>query len=209
MRKSVTLSLGILLLLALPLAAQPKMELTPFIGYTFGGSFDELGVSDATVESVNVNDSTSYGLIFDIGNENGAFEFTWSRLETDLEGRGGVADGLKVDYSQDNFQFGYIGYFGGDSPETKAFWTGSLGFTDFDVAGQSSDTKFSAALGVGLRHDFNDRIGVRVQARWIPSYINTDDVGVVCDPYFCYTVGDDNYLYQTEVSAGLVFKLGR
>jgi len=208
MRHSLLLVLGILLFIALPLGAQPVMEITPTFGYTFGGSFDELGLPDSVVESVNVNDNASYGLIFDIGNENGAFEITWSRLDSDLEGRGGAADGVKLDYSQDNFQFGYVGYFGGDGPETKAFWNASLGFTDFDIAGQSSDTKFSAALGIGLKHQFNDRIGVRVGARWMPTYINTDDAYLVCDPYFCYTVGDDNYIYQTELTAGLVIRLG-
>ncbi|MFA6957304.1 MAG: hypothetical protein WC538_15645 [Thermoanaerobaculia bacterium] len=208
MRQSLFSVLGVLLCLSLPLAAQPIMEITPTVGYTFGGSFDELGLPDSVVESVDVNDNTSYGLIFDIGNENGAFEVTWSHLSSELEGNGGAADGVLLDYSSDNFQFGYVGYFGGDGPETKAFWNASLGFTDLNLADQESDTKFSAALGIGMKHQFNDRIGIRVQARWIPTYINTDDAYVVCDPYFCYTVGDDNYLYQTEVSAGLVIRLG-
>lgn len=208
MRQTVFLAFGILLFIAQPLSAQPAMELTPFVGYTMGGGFDELGLPDAAVESVDIKDAASYGLIFDIGNRSGAFEVTWSHLESDLEGRGGAAEGVLLDYSSDNVQFGFIGYFAGTENSTW-FYNAGLGFTSLDIANQESDSQFSVSLGGGYKHMFNDRLGLRLQARWIPTYVNSDDPYVICDPFFCYTVADDNYLYQTEVSAGLVIRLGR
>jgi hypothetical protein len=208
MRQTVLIAIAVLLFITLPVSAQPVIEITPFFGYTLGGSFDELGVPNSVAGSVSVEDNTSYGLIFDIGNENGAFEVTWSKFDSDMNGHGGSAEGVKLDYSSNNYQFGYVGYFGGDGPETKAFWNVGLGFTDISVGGKSGDSRFSGALGLGLKHQFNDRIGVRLQARWIPTYVNSDDAYVVCDPFYCYTVADDNYINQTEISAGLVFRLG-
>lgn len=209
MRKTLLFILGITLL-ALPLAAQPVMELTPMIGYTLGGSFDEFGLPDSVIESANINDGMSYGLIFGIGSEANQFEINWTRHDSDVEGHGGQAEGIKTDYTNDNFQFGWTGYAMVDGP-TKPFLNVGLGFSDISIGGESGDTRFSWALGAGVKHDLNDRLALRAQVRWIPTYVNTDDAYVVCDPWygFCYTVGDDNYINQTEIAAGLVIKLGR
>lgn len=188
-----------------PLLAQPSMELTPTFGYVFGGSFDELTAPGLGNVSVDVEDSESYGLIFDIGSPANQFEFTWMRQETNLATN---ADEFpSFDYQSDNYQLGFIHNFHAGEPTTP-FFIASMGWTDFDIAGQSSDERFSVAIGGGVKHYFNERIGVRAQARWIPTYVNTDDAYVVCDPWgFCYAVGDDNYLYQTEISLGLVIKI--
>lgn len=189
---------------AMPAFAQPSIEITPTIGYVFGGSFDELIAPGLGNASVNIDDSESYGLIFDIGNDRNAFEFTWMHQSTDLSTNSEAFP--LFDYASDNFQFGYLYYFSDGA--TKPFMNFSLGWTDFDIDGQDGDSRFSGAIGAGVSHYFNDRFGLRFQARWIPTYVNTDEAYIVCDPFgYCWAVGDDNYLYQTEVSLGLIIKI--
>ena len=202
--------LAVVVILALPLGAQPVFEVTPFLGYSFGSSFDEIGYDNGVIDSVDVADSETYGLIFNAGTDRGGFEFTWSHQGSELEVDGvvGASEDPTFDFSSDNFQFGGIYYFGQNS-KTRPYVNGGLGFAMLDLGDSESDERFSWSIGGGIRHDFNDRIGVRLQARWVPTYINSDDAYVVCDPWFCYTVADDNYLYQTEIAAGVVIKLGR
>lgn len=203
--RNVIASIILLAAVATPALAQPSIEITPTLGYVFGGSFDELLAPGLGNTSVDIEDSESYGLIFGIGSERNAFEFTWMHQSSELSASSAA---LPIfDYKSDNFQFGYTYFF--TEGTTKPFMTFSLGWTDFDIGGQDGDSRFSGAIGGGINHYFNDRIGIRAQARWIPTYVNTDDAYIVCDPFygFCYEVGDDNYLYQTEVSLGLIIKI--
>ena len=49
--------------------------------------------------------------------------------------------------------------------------------------------------------------GLRLQARWTPTYIKSDSEGCWCDPYWgCYVVGDAQYSNQYELTAGLTIR---
>ena len=190
--------------LALPLSGQ-IIEITPTVGYTFGDTFDEIAAPGFGDAEIKIEDGQSFGLIFDVGSPRTAFEFTWLHTSTELTTTVGALP--EFDYDSDNFQFGVVYYFN-ERSKTRPFVNGGIGWTDFDIDGQDGDSRFSMSLGGGVSHYFSDRIGIRAQARWIPTYINTDDPYVVCDPFgFCYAVGDDNYLYQVDASVGLVIRV--
>jgi hypothetical protein len=49
--------------------------------------------------------------------------------------------------------------------------------------------------------------GIRLEARWTPTYIKSDAAGWWCDPYWgCYVVGDSQYSNQFEVSGGVILR---
>ena len=53
-------------------------------------------------------------------------------------------------------------------------------------------------------------IGIKLAARWTPTYIKSDPGGVWCDPFWgCFTTGNPQYSNQFEFSGGLSVRLGR
>ena len=68
--------------------ADDRFELTPFIGYRFSNSFDNLRDPQNQFRSVDPGDSEAYGLLFDINiGENAQIELSWSTQDTTLVGK--------------------------------------------------------------------------------------------------------------------------
>ncbi|HEY0788071.1 MAG TPA: hypothetical protein VGE86_05465, partial [Thermoanaerobaculia bacterium] len=81
-----------LLLLPLPLLAQPTVDLTPFIGYRWGGTIDD-EASNVFGSDLAVADSGSYGAILGLGlSPNFQIELSASRQESELEASLGLFD---------------------------------------------------------------------------------------------------------------------
>jgi hypothetical protein len=80
------LPLALFLVLPQPATmAQTKFEISPFLGYRLGGDFQDL----ATGATIDLEESSSYGLILDIPlSGNGQLEILWSRQETELDSGG-------------------------------------------------------------------------------------------------------------------------
>jgi hypothetical protein len=67
------------------------------------------------------------------------------------------------------------------------------------------NTKFSFAVGAGVKAWLSRNVGFKGAIRWVPTYIKTDAYGWWCDPYWgCGAVGNAHYSHQVEMSAGLV-----
>ena len=177
-----------------------NVELTPFWGYRFGGELEDL--------NLEASDSDSYGLAVDLNVDRyNAFEFLWSRQDTDLEFND-FGSGFKrtVGITIDQYQFGWLMQ-GGDD-KIKPFFTFHLGWGDFSPDRGSGETEFNWSLGGGAKIFFNDTLGLRLGARWTPTYVDSDPA-YFCNVYgFCYTVSDYDYFNQVEMSAGLIIKLG-
>jgi len=47
-------------------------------------------------------------------------------------------------------------------------------------------------------------VGIRLQAKWSPTYINTTTEGVWCDPFWagCWATGDSVFLNELDGTAG-------
>jgi hypothetical protein len=112
---------------------------------------------------------------------------------------------------------GYFAYnFGEPEAAVRPYVLLGLGATNyggvpFTVGGFSGETdggtQFSGTFGAGLKLYPSQRVGVKLGARWTPTYIKSDSEGWYCDPYWgCYVVGDPQYSNQIEFSGGLVFR---
>ena len=68
-------------------------------------------------------------------------------------------------------------------------------------------TQFSSTWAAGLKLFPSKNFGIRLEARWTPTYIKTDPAGYWCDPYWgCYTVGEAEFSNQFELSGGIILR---
>ncbi len=185
-----------------------SIEITPFVGYKFGGSVP-VQSDKIDVNKIEFDDSVSAGINAGFNfTEHFGVEFMWSRQPTKAVGilPGGGEFSQKADVNLDQY-FGHILYtFRDEDAKLRPFIFGGAGATRLSGMG-SSETRFGFDLGGGVKYFFHPNIGARLQARWTPTYLYSTVGGVWCDWWgWCYTIPNDHYMNQGEVSAGVIFK---
>jgi hypothetical protein len=198
-----------------PALAQSRGEITGTFGWTFsdGVSFSGTPVINGAVYSrVDPKDSVSYGLGFGVNvTEEFEVEFMWNHQPTKAEvtGNGPVLSGnMSVDNYHGNLVFNA---FEEDAKVRPFFYIGlgatNFGDASFPVKTIPGTTKFSWAVGAGLKTYPTKHAGLRVAVHWVPTYIKTDGVGWWCDPYWgCAPVGNVQYSTQVELSGGILIR---
>jgi hypothetical protein len=200
-----------LLLLLLPAiaSAQGRFELTPTASYNFGGSIDGEDTDFFDVD-LEAEDSQAFGLTFGIPLSPWAqIEILASRQSTELQFDEGLFGG---DFDVADFDVAYYhvgGLFTWGSGQIHPFVVASLGVTqlDPDVAGASSESRFSASIGGGVKIFFNDHVGIRLEGRgfWTALDDFENDYDYCCDGFDCDCDYDyDSEFTQTQASAGLI-----
>jgi hypothetical protein len=186
------------------IAGAAEIELTPFYGYTFGGDFDDLPNST----ELEIDDGESFGLTLGfMTSPTTQIELLWNRQETDLNVSVGNVAGPTFGLTVDQYHIGGLYLPTSMNDAVQPFVSFSLGVTVFDPSGRSSEDKFSVSLGGGVKYALGERLGLRLQARWTPTYVNSTADGVFCDPFgFCYVLEDSNYVHQFDASVGLIIK---
>jgi len=207
MIRKILLVTALMMLTAVPSAvADDRFEITPFIGYRFGGDFDNINDPNSRIRAVDVEDSEAYGLLFDINlGENGQIELSWASQSTNLTAK--QYNGPNVDLGNSRVDYWHIGgnlLFGDSLDDGRGFLTFSIGATNINPDDFSSETDFSFGFGGGMKFYFNDTLGVRLQAKLLSTYINSSS-SWWCS-YGCWTVTTGNYLLQAEIDAGLIFR---
>ena len=108
---------------------------------------------------------------------------------------------------------GYFAYnFGDTDAVARPYILGGLGATQYGsldtAAGEiGGETQFSTTWAAGLKLFPGPNFGIRLEARWTPTYIKSDPEGYWCDPYWgCYTVGDAEFSNQFELSGGIILR---
>ena len=195
------------LLAAWPAAAQDSsIEITPFGGYSFGGSFEV----DETELSYELKDSASFGIAVNLPHRaNTQWEVYYSQQGTDAELNGVTVGDPSVDVDIYVLQLGGIYQWDGDT--VRPYLSATLGGTHVKTSsnGSESDTFFSGSIGLGFKILPNSRIGIRLEARALGTFLSgsTD--------LFCRTGPDANVcavrvagdmLSQVETFAGLTFR---
>lgn len=196
------------LLLATTAAAQ-KVELTPFVGFHFGGDFDEeADIFPSSTSEFDLDDTESVGAILGIGITRGLqLELIWSSQETELiEDLGFFGAGQErsdLDLSYYHVGVAYQWNIG----QVRPFVAGSLGVTEIDPARMDldNDTRLSVGVGGGVKLMFSKNIGLRFEGRVLATDISDndrycDDHDCYCDEYDC----DNDDLIQGVLRGGLV-----
>lgn len=191
--------------------AQSKIELTPFVGYQFGGKmrFYE--------GELKVQDDLNYGLLVDIALAPDTYlEIYWSQMQTSAKFTPYYGYSY-LDYLSEPFdininyiQIGGVQEVDIDNDMIKPFGAFTLGTTYFSPQenGYQDSWQFSVTLGGGAKIWFSDRVGIRLQGRLLMPlyfagggvYFGTGGSGL--------SVGAGSTILQGDFTAGLMIGLG-
>ncbi len=203
----------------LALAQDFIMELTPFFGYTLSNGIDVNPASlpsGAIVNKITPKSGFSWGFQADVlASEMFAMGFLYSAQSSKLELR--EVSGQKneiTDMKVRNYHGMFTLNLGEEDATAKPFIFLGLGATQYapdDITGNPTDseTKFSTTWGGGMKMYTSEHIGVRLGARWTPTYIKSDPAGYWCNPFWpggCWLVSEAHYSHQFEFNAGLILR---
>ncbi len=114
--------------------------------------------------------------------------------------------------SIDNYHGNFVFNAGHEDSKVRPFIYIGLGATNYGDAtfpGRTVPglTKFSWALGAGIKAYPSPHAGIRAGIRWVPTYIKTDAADWWCDPFYgCFPAGNVQYANQFEMSGGVTFR---
>jgi opacity protein-like surface antigen len=178
-------------------------EVTPFVGYRFGGDFDV----GTTSTDANLDDDASFGIAINLGIDNyQQYELFYSRQEASFESTSPVAPlDLDVEYL----------HLGGtlllnDELPVAPYLAGGLGITRLSPQSGpgSDDTRFSISLGLGVKLPVSQSFSVRLEAR---SYLTIveNDTAFFCasgsQGGVCAIQSSGDSFIQYELLAGVSF----
>ena len=203
----------------LALAQDFIMELTPFFGYTLSEGTN-VNIADipggGTVNRITPVSGWSWGFQADVlASEMFAMGFQYASQSSKMElGLVGAPKVEITDMKVRNYHAMFTLNLGEEDATSKPFIFLGLGATQYspdDIQGNSVDSRsrFSTTWGGGMKLYNSDHLGVRMTARWTPTYINTDPAGYWCSPFWpggCWIVGEANYSHQFEFNAGLILR---
>ncbi len=187
-------------------ADELNVEITPFVAYRFGGTFDVEG-SEA---SYRIDDSEAFGLLFNLRHSgNTQWEVLYSRQQSKARLRDSVGTAPAVDTDIQVLQIG--GTYQGSGETVRPYLAMTLGGTHIKTTanGSLSDTFFSGSIGVGLNLIPSNRLGFRFEARAYATLMDSST------DLFCQTGPDINIcairvegsaMGQFEAFAGVVFR---
>ncbi len=183
-----------------------RFEITPSVGYSTGGSFDESGGSGR----IEINDATARGLVFNVlANPNGQYELLYSRLSADADTTGFLTGDPTIDIDIEHLHLGGTYLF--DGRDTRPFVALTLGVSRYDpgLTESRSERFFSASLGAGVQLNATRRLGMRIEARVFATFVD-DDSDLFCRSDAgggaCLVQFDASTVTQWQARAGLVFR---
>ncbi len=186
-------------------------EVTPLIGGRFGGTFD-VQPEGAVETRASLGNSVSYGVAAGVRFDDfSVIEFHWARASSALRFDTGlnvnpVAAQPVVDVTLNQFHGDFTREFPLDEvTKVRPFLMASVGATHL---GSSSNgfTRFSFGIGTGLKMSLGSKLGLRVQAQWLPIWVEPEVSGFACGFGGCIAVLSGRLTQQFEVSAGPIFR---
>lgn len=176
------------------------IEVTPTLGYRFGGEFD---LEDS--DNIDLKDKASFGVSL-----NWAFdkkrqgELLFSHYDSEFDKHD------EFPLNKEDISVSYL-HFGGNVPLSKVviplFLSGGLGVTHFspDDSSLDNETKFSANLGLNTRIDLIDNLSLKIGSRVYFTFLDSDSK-IFCDQADCTIYVSSDVWIQSEVYTGLTFK---
>lgn len=197
---------AIVVFIAAPAVAQENVELTPFGGYRFGGSFNV----DDGAGSYDVDDSTAAGLILNWRHrDNTRWEVIYSHQDTDASFDAATINDPTLNVETHLLQLG--GTYQGIGARFRPYLAATLGGTHVKVTsrGSESDTFLSGSIGIGLLFRPESRLGVRLEVRGNGTVIDSGtDLFCETGPNVnaCALRIEGDVLWQIDTFAGIVFR---
>jgi opacity protein-like surface antigen len=206
MRKSLLLAILACLVLqtGTALAQVQGVELIPFGGYRFSS-----GLNSIQGVNIDVKDGAAFGVAIDGRMAyNTAVELYYGHWRGDVEVRDNLLGRTVTgELGRDDIMINGVWYAMRPGAMTRPYFTAGLGCAIYSAPGASTTGRFAWDIGAGLRHDFNERMGLRIDGRYMPTWVTTGN-SVWCDPFYCYPVSSGEFFDQFELTGGLIIKLG-
>lgn len=178
-----------------------KVELTGFGGYQVGGS------SSSRYGRLTIDDAVAYGVMLDVRvRPDATLNFVYDRQETVLHFRDNHPFFPKIvslDLAVEHYQMGGTVEFVRET--LRPYFAVTLGATRFDALSRPAgdEWRFSLGVGVGLKKYFSDRVGLRLDGRVWPVFVNTSG-GFFCTlPGGCLVSLEADALWQANAVVGL------
>jgi len=186
------------------IAKQPlNLEITPLIGYRFGGDFDT--TRDKVHNRIELDEKISYGLLtawyFDRKRQG---EFLISHYNTSFS----ASDDFTASNTSLDITYAHLGgnvsIFEGAIP---FYMTGGFGLTHLAPKENqlSNETRFSMNVGLATKIELSERVSLRLDSRIYGTFFNSDSA-IFCDVETCVIYISSNIWFQTEVSAGITYR---
>jgi hypothetical protein len=186
------------------------LEVTPFIGGRFGGTFDVQPEGGAEARG-SLGDSVSYGVSAGVRFDDfSLIEFRWTRAKSVLRLDTGVSVNPLATPIADVTLNQFHGDFSREFPldevnAIRPFIMASVGATHLGTS-SNGFTRFSFGIGTGLKVAVNPKLGLRVEARWLPIWIQPEVSAFACGFGGCIAVLSGRITQQFEFTAGPVFR---
>jgi len=179
--------------------ASDGLEFIPFVGYRFGGHFDE----EVTGDSRSTEDSRSWGLIVSrAASDSARYEFLYSHQDTRLGDKATPEETFDLDIHY--FQVG--GTLDMNHDRIIPFFSGGIGMTHLSPGrrGFSNETRLSLSLGGGLKWYPSERFGIRLEMRGYGTLMESSG-SLFCDGG-CELQLRGDLFPQFETNLGLIFR---
>lgn len=217
MLEKTGLTLCVLFLTSAVGAQEHKIEVSGYAGWTFsnGVPIDNIEFEGQIYNRITPKSGGSYGFTFGVFvTENIEIEFALDQQQSALEASGPGGKREFTDMNVNNYHGNFVYNWGYDRDVMRPFIFGGLGATQYkpaDVMGTAVDgsTRFSTNWGGGIKMYPSSNVGIKIMARWTPTYIKSDPGGIWCSPFWpwiCYRVSDTQYSHQFQLAAGITLR---
>ena len=180
-------------------AADSELEITPFVGYRFGGTLEER----QTGSTWDFKESSDWGFtLSQPASQTTRYEFLYSHQDTSL------AESTDPDNAFD-LDVHYL-HMGGTvdvyHDRFTPYFSGGLGMTYMQPvhAGYENKTRFSLSVGGGLKWYPTERLGIRFEMRGYSTLVNSSS-SLFCDGGCDLQISGDAFP-QFETNLGLIFR---
>jgi len=182
-----------------------SFEITPLVGYRFGGDFEANDDSPTPATSkIKLSEEINYGLLF-------AWDFDRKRQGEFLINHYNSQFSQSVDSiaSNNNIGITYV-HIGGNVPISDGylpvFITGGLGLTHLSPEDSllDNETRFSMNVGIATKIPVSEHLSIRFGGRVYGTFFNSDSK-IFCNEEDCAISISSDLWIQSEVNAGLTF----
>ncbi len=192
-------ALGICVLGTIAPAAAQAPEITPLVGYRFGGDPFEILTSTAQ----DLDGAAAGGVAADIPLGDGlSLEILYTRQSASIVAPAVSVPLTRVRATTEYWHAGGLQELMGGA--VRPFLTGTLGFTRFAV-GHDSEVRFSIGGGGGVKLRASDHVAVRLDGRLFVTFMDGSVTTLICSPGRCLAALHLSAVSQADFTAGLAF----
>lgn len=185
---------------ALFAAPVDAIEIGPFYGHHYGGSFEDATNGDR----FQVGDSPAYGILLDIDDAPGKqLELFASRQQTNLSTIALFTSVPRFNLTLSYYHIGGL-YFLPGYRRVRPFVTGTVGLTSMEPQDSRlvAENHLSLSIGGGVKYFLSRNIGFRIDLRGIYTMLESESA-IFCAGGCTVKVRGNGFV-QTSVSAALV-----